>query len=512
MQENIGTYLAMRARLDPEQEAFVELAGDRRFNYQALNMRANQAANMATRLGIQKGDRVGVLMMNGVEYIDLFFGLAKIGIVVVPLNWRLTIAELEFILSDSGVSVLVYGAEFATMARELSQLAEGATALNTWIELGSSGEGAVNAKDYDVELALSSTSEPLINGGDEDLLYIMYTSGTTSLPKGVMHTHATQAGAAMATALTFDAEHGERMLITLPFFHVGALFSVVGSITRGFTLVSMRVFDPVVFWQTIEAEKINFSVAVPAMLIALLQTDLACSTDLTSLRYLGAGAAPVPVSLIGRYKDELNVDIVQGYGMTENCGLVCILDRPNAHLKAGSTGKAMFHMEIKIVDEQGVELPRNTPGELVSRGRHNMVGYWNRPDATAETLKDGWLWSGDIAVMDDDGYITISDRKKDMIISGGENICPAEVENVIISHANVIEVAVIGQNNEQWGEIPVAIVVADSTLEASDLIEFCDGKLARFKIPKRVEFIDTLPRNPTGKILKVKLRERFPGD
>ncbi len=215
----------------------------------------------------------------------------------------------------------------------------------------------------------------------------------------------------------------------------------------------------------------------------------------------------MPVSLIKQY-NALGIDIVQVYGMTENCGLVCALDGADAVARVGSTGKAFFHIDRKTVGEDGSELPPDTPGELISSGPHNMIGYWNRPEATAETLRYGWLHSGDVATMDAEGYITICDRIKDMIISGGENIYSAEVENVILSHDRVVEVAVIGQKNEQWGEIPLAVVVKGA-IDAQQLLDYCEGKLAHFKIPKRVEFVNEIPRNPTGKALKAQLRERF---
>jgi acyl-CoA synthetase (AMP-forming)/AMP-acid ligase II len=510
MDENIGGWLSKRAFLDPKMESFIDVASGRRFTFQESNKRANRIANVAIELGLKKGDRVGILMMNGPEYFECFFGLAKVGLVVVPLNWRLTVPELTFILKDSGVSLLIYGAEFAGAAKELSNKADEDTDIRHWLEVDRAGQGASAAHDYDELLSTASEAEPKIAASGDDLLYVMYTSGTTGLPKGVMHSHNTQAGSASATWNMMDAHYGDRMLAMLPFFHVGALLAVIGGAYRGYSQVVMRAFDPVLFWEILSTEKITFSGAVPAMLNAMLQIPASQTTDVSKLRFLISGGAPVPVNLMKRYT-ALGVEVVQVYGMTENCGLICALGSHDAIEKVGSTGKSFFHIEIRAVDEQGNDVPPNVPGELVSSGPQNMLGYWNRPEATADTLKNGWLHSGDMATIDEEGFVTICDRIKDMVISGGENIYPAELENVILAHENVVEVAVIGQENEQWGEIPVAIVVAKGDLCAQDVIRYCDGKLARFKIPKHVEFVDEIPRNPTGKVLKHILRERFPG-
>lgn len=289
MKENIGAWLTKRAFLNPGMEAFVDLASGRRFTFADINKRSNRVADTALRAGLNPGDRVGILMMNGPEYCEALFGLAKVGIVVVPLNWRLTVPELTFILKDSGVSLLLYGSEFAETAKSLSELETGATNIKLWMELNRGGKGAPAAVDYDEAIAAASDREPEIVGSHNDLLHIMYTSGTTGLPKGVMHSHDTQAGSARATWMTLDALHGDRMLTMLPMFHAGALFKVIGAVYRGYSLAMMKSFDPVQFWEVLTTEHITTSGAVPAMLNAMMQVPAAQTTDTSRLRYLMSG-------------------------------------------------------------------------------------------------------------------------------------------------------------------------------------------------------------------------------
>jgi len=290
------------------------------------------------------------------------------------------------------------------------------------------------------------------------------------------------------------------------------LLPVTMNIYLGHTSVIMREFDPQLAWQLIEEERINTSLLVPAMLNFMVQVPNAQDYDHSALRYIYSGASPLPVNLIKAYAD-IGIEVHQVYGLTESCGPGCLIDADNALNKIGSTGRGFFHTDVRIVDEEGNDCLPNEQGEVWLAGKHIMKGYWNRPDATAETItQDGWLRTGDVAVMDDEGFVYIQDRIKDMIISGGENVYPAEIENVILGHPDVAEVAVIGQPSERWGESPFAIVVrkSDALLE-TDILQHCDGKLARFKLPKGAAFIDIIPRNANGKVLKRVLREQFPG-
>jgi acyl-CoA synthetase (AMP-forming)/AMP-acid ligase II len=508
MQQNAGLILAKRAHLSPKLEGWVDVATERRFTFEEFNRRSNLIANALLDLGVKKGDRVALLLMNSIEFMESFFAIAKIGGVCVPLNWRLVPDELSFILSDAGATVMIYGDDFEDQVRELHARGAEGSKITEWICVG---EPAEFADAYASFTKRASDAEPEVGGGDDDELYIMYTSGTTGLPKGVVHTHNTAIWACFTINATADIRYGDRSLTLLPMFHVGALAPLTAGIHKGVVSVVARAFDPSQTWTLIEQEKINTMLAVPAMLNFMLQTPRKDEVEYSTLRWCMSGAAPVPVSLIEAY-DAMKIEIHQVYGLTETCGPACLISPEDAITKAGSTGKAYFHTDVRVVDGEGNDVADDEIGEIIVAGRHIMKEYWNRPDATAETIRDGWLYTGDLASRDSEGFIFIQDRKKDMIISGGENVYPAEVENVILAHPNVKDVAVIGQPSEKWGESPIAVVVReDDTLAEGDVLAYCNGKVARFKQPRGAVFVDEIPRNPSGKALKRLLREQFPG-
>src|SRR6056297_362024 len=506
---SIGEFLATRTHMNPRKEALYVVASDMRVIYQELNARSNRCANVLVSLGLERGDRVALLANNGHQFAECFFGAAKTGLVVMPLNWRLTAPELAFILKDGGATVLVFDAEFLPVVEELRAMGEAGSDVQHWICIGSS---AVEfASDYDTALESSEETEPSRKSQPDDDLFIMYTSGTTGNPKGVVHTHNTVFWAMLTLNATADSHFNDRYLLMLPMFHVGALTPLISSAYNGNTLVMLRNFDPAKAWELIEQEKITTTLAVPAMLSFMLQVPAYEKTDWSSLRYVSSGAAPVPVSLIDTYTG-MGIQIYQIYGMTETCGPACMIGPDDALSKIGSTGKSFFHTEVRIVDEQGNDQPPGEPGEIIVRGPHIMKEYWNRPDATRDTIVDGWLYTGDIATWDEEKFVTIRDRKKDMIISGGENVYPPEIENVLLQHPEVADAAVIGQTSQKWGESPLAVVVASGdSLNEEALLSFCAGKLARYKMPRKIEFVEAIPRNPSGKILKRMLRDQFAG-
>ena len=511
MRNNIGLYLGKRAYMNPNLEAVVDPATGRRFTYREIDQRTNKVANAVRGLGVKKGDRVALLLMNGVEYYESFMALAKIGAVSVPLNWRLVADELTYILKDSGASAIIYGSDFAEVVAEIHDRGAAATDIRHWIELTEGRERDLFATEYEDFITAGSAAEPENDSGDDDDLFIMYTSGTTGLPKGALHTHNTMTWAVITASNTADIRFRDRYSIALPMFHVGALEPVLNSIYLGCTVVFLRQFDPKVMWEITEQEKITISLAVPAMLNFMLMVPDFQNYDYSNLRWILSGASPVPANLIERYKD-IGIEIHQVYGLTEAGGPATLISPDDAMVKIGSAGKAFFHTSIRVVDEDGNDVAPGVPGEVLVSGAHIMKGYWNNPEATAETIRDGWLYTGDIALQDADGFITIHDRLKDMIISGGENVYPAELENVISSHPGVADVAVIGQPSERWGESPFAVIVRkDENLSAENVLQFCDHKLARFKQPKGAAFVEEIPRNPTGKPLKRLLREQFPG-
>lgn len=506
---NIGQALTNRAFLNPDREAVVDIDTQKRISFSALNAGANKCSNAVTGLGLGKGDRLAILSQNRPEFYECFFGPAKAGIVLMPLNWRLTPAELSFILKDGGATAIIFDAEFAPIVEELKSLGSEGSDLQHFICIGENCPDF--ADSYTAVCESASDAEPVGNAGAQDNLFIMYTSGTTGHPKGVVHTHGTVFWALLTLNNSGDTRAGDSYLVLLPLFHVGALTPMISGVYRGNTEVIMRTFDPVAVWECIERERINTTLAVPAMLGFMLQVPNIEHYDSSSLRYISSGAAPLPVSTIQSYMD-LNIEIHQVYGMTETCGPACIIGPEDAVRKIGSTGKSFFHTGVRIVDTQGNDQPPGVPGEVIVRGQHIMKEYWNRPEATAESVVDGWLYTGDIATWDEEGFVTIADRKKDMIISGGENVYPAEIENVLLQHPDIVDAAVIGQPSEKWGESPLAIVVSDNkALSGSDIIEHCNGKLARYKQPWSAVIVDAIPRNPSGKILKRVLREEYPG-
>ena len=511
MNNNLGLFLYKRAFLSPDVEAYVDSHSDLRLTFRELNERSNRIANALVADGIGKGERVGLLLMNGAEFMEAYFALAKIGAVVVPLNWRLVADELEFILKDSGTRRLIFDGDFADTVADLHSRGD-KTDVKQWLQVTGGGDGAHFAQSYEQFGDRCSADEPECTSGDEDMLYIMYTSGTTGLPKGVVHTHTSSIWAVITIAATVSFQDGDRYLAALPMFHVGALTPLAVNVYSGVTSIVMRSFDPVLAWELIEREKISTGLAVPAMLNFMVQVEgFEHRFDRSALRWIMTGAAPVPPALVQLYAD-LGIGVQQVYGLTECCGPACLMDPDNSLRKPSSTGRAFFHTDIRVVNEAGEDCGPDEAGEVLVRGKHIMREYWNRPDATAEALRDGWLHTGDIAIMDEEGFVSIQDRIKDMIISGGENVYPAEIENVLMSHPEISEAAVIGIASEKWGESPLAIVVrASETLTEADVLNFCHGKLARFKQPAAATFIDVIPRNPSGKILKRLLREQFPG-
>ncbi|MDX1733618.1 MAG: long-chain fatty acid--CoA ligase [Halioglobus sp.] len=507
---NIGEFLATRTFLNPHKEALYDVDSDRRLTYTELNERTNRCCNGLLEFGLQKGDRVALLSHNRHEFAESFFGPTKAGLVIMPLNWRLTAEELSFILKDGGATTIIFDGEFTPVVEQIRAMGADGSDLANFVCIGpdNTPDWAI---DYDAMLERSSPEEPGVKAGPDDNIFIMYTSGTTGHPKGVVHTHNTLMWGLLTFNATADTHFNDRYLLVMPMFHVGALTPLISSVYLGTTLVMCRSFDPVKTWELIEQERITTSLAVPAMLNFMLQVPDYERYDWSSVRYFASGAAPVPASLIETYM-AMGIQINQIYGMTETCGPACMIGPDDAVAKIGSTGKAFFHTDVRIVDADGNDQPPGEPGEVWVRGPHIMKEYWKRPDATAETIVDGWLHTGDIASWDEERFVTIQDRMKDMIISGGENIYPAEVENVLLQHPDIADVAVIGQQSAKWGESPVAVIVpAGESVDEAALLAYCEGKLARFKIPKGVVVVDAIPRNPSGKILKRILREQFPG-
>jgi acyl-CoA synthetase (AMP-forming)/AMP-acid ligase II len=515
MPNNIGLLLTKRAAITPNKEAFVEWERERRFTFAQLNERSNRIASVLVERGIKPGDRVATLLKNGIEFVESYFAIAKIGAVMVPVNWRLVPAEISYILQDAGAGVLIYDADFDDAVGQLQSGERGQLPCRHWLRCYNQDSTPPEwAGNYDSLIAGASPAEPVTGAWDDDNLFIMYTSGTTGHPKGAVHSHDGMLWSQLTSMSTSDMRGDDRFLLALPMFHVGCLNPTSLLVHRGATGVIMRDLDMPGMFSCIEREKISIFMAVPALLQFMLHAPEREQCDISSVRWIATGAAPVPVSLLDEWS-ALGVSIHQAYGLTESCGPGTLLLPEDAAAKVGSCGRPQMHTEAKIIDSKGHSIPMGSDdaGELLLSGRHMMKEYWNKPEATAETLKDGWLYTGDICTWDSEGFITICDRKKDMIISGGENIYPAELENVLAACPDVQEAAVIGVASQKWGETPLALVVAAPGChpDADSLKAWCKENLAGYKVPQLYEVVDALPRNPSGKLLKPRLREQYPG-
>ncbi|MFH1137037.1 MAG: long-chain-fatty-acid--CoA ligase [Pseudomonadota bacterium] len=501
MKINIGGFLSKRALLSPNKEALVCESTRRTFS--ELNLRSNRLAAFMKAKGVGYGDRVAVLALNDPEYYEIYFGLGKIGAVMVPVNHRLAGPEIQYILSDCEARVLIFGKEFTEVVNSI-RAAIPARAL-----IGLAEQTPDWAEKYETLLQAASAAEPELVGGDDDTLTILYTSGTTGRPKGAELTHAGYFGTSVTLKSTFG-DIGDTLLMPLPLFHIGALAPVPMVIHFGMKTVLQRAFDPKNFLELLIQEKVTWFGSVPQILMFLRQVPNFMEYDWSRVRMILVYAAPVPVTLIKDYA-AVGIEVRQLYGMTECTGPATVIDSEHAIHKAGSCGLPFFHTDIRVVDDQGRDVQPDQMGEVLIRGNNLMKGYWNQPKATADAIKDEWLYSGDIAKVDADGFLYIMDRKKDMIISGGENIYPAEIEDYLLQHPALADAAVIGYQDPKWGEAVKAVVVLKpgTSLTGEELIEWCQGKIGKFKIPKQVVITEAIPRTPTGKILKRVLREQF---
>jgi len=500
MKTNIGEFLVRRARLTPTATGVV--CGEVRRSFSEMNDRANQLANAMKKMGVKPGDTVAMLALNEAEYYDMFFGLGKIGAILTPVNYRLVGPEMAYILSDCNADVFVFGKDFIDIvdsfrksipARKLIAISDSSP---EW------------ADSYEFLLNDSSKAEPTLVGGGQDTLTILYTSGTTGRPKGAELTHDYFFWASVNMTSTLGVSVGDSSLVALPLFHIGGLAGLPWGVHQGMKIVLQRSFDPKGFLEIIQEEKISGFGAVPVLLDFLKLVPDFEKYDFSSVKTILVYAAPAPVTLIEEYA-KAGIEVRQLYGMTEAC-TGTVLDSENALAKVGSCGRPFFHTEIRVVDEKRVDLEPDAKGEVLVRSPVMMKGYWNNPKATADTIRDGWVHSGDIGRLDKDGFLYIMDRMKDMIISGGENIYPAEIEDYLLRNLKVADAAVIGYNDDTWGESVRAIIVVKpgEELTEQELIEWCKGQMGKFKIPKSVIITDAIPRTPKGKIMKKEIREK----
>ena len=503
--QGIGLWLTKRAFLSGEREAVVD--GERRLNYRELNQRVNRLAGALQAKGLKPGDRCTILAYNCLEYVEVIFAAAKLGLILVPLNWRLSSAELAYNLSDSGTEMLLFDSEFEDMVVQLAKH----TSLKQMIVLGSNPILAADA--YEPLLSRQSDNEPRTTQpvGLDTAHIIMYTAGTTGRPKGAVLSQGAAFWNAINLTLDMNFTPNDRNLSVLPMFHIGGIgLFTLPVLYMGGTVIIQRIFDPVITLQLLEKENITLFFGVAAVFLFLIQHAEFKPDVFKNARVVMSGGAPLPVSLVQQYH-EVGITLQQGFGMSEAAPSISTLGKDLALEKAGSIGRALFHVETRVVDGDLKDVPGGEVGELIIRGPNLMLGYWERPDATQEAFSGEWFHTGDMARMDQDGDLYIVDRKKDMFISGGENVYPAEVENAIFDMHQVAETAVIGIKDPKWGEVGLAVVAvkAGEKLAESQILKFLKGRLAKYKIPKSIVFMDRLPRNAAGKVLKKDLREKY---
>jgi fatty-acyl-CoA synthase len=495
-------WLAHHADRRPDKLAVHELATGRTLTYAQLDERARRLASHLRSRGVGKGDRVALLAPNGAEYFDLEFACGKIGAIMVPLNWRLTVPELTYILGDSAPSALIFDRDFAASADELVREVGIPHALEVVAgEAGSTYERALRDADPNPDVALVH---------HHDVSTIMYTSGTTGHPKGALITHGMTFWNVVNLGVPARITPATVHLVFLPLFHTGGLNCYANPVLHaGGTLRIMRAFDAGQALAHIGDAQLGIThvFGVPAPYLFMQQHPSFAEVDLSRVQVAGVGGAPCPLPMLQTWAKR-GVPLVQGYGMTETSPSTTMLDAEQAVRKVGSAGKPLLHTEVRVVDADGRPTQPGEVGELQTRGPHVTPGYWNRPDATAASFVDGWLKTGDAARLDEEGYIYIVDRWKDMYISGGENVYPAEVETVLHQLPEVAEAAIVGVPDERWGEVGAAYVVLrpGASLREAEVIGHCSRNLAKYKVPRSVTFIDVLPRNAAGKILKRELK------
>jgi long-chain acyl-CoA synthetase len=493
----------------PDKTAVID--GTVRMTYMDLYQRSNRLANALLKMGATKGTRVAMMERNSYQYLEFYFAAAKIGAVVVPVNWRNKGKELSYIINNSEAEIMIFGQEFADVVDSVR------SELETIGEYLVIGGGKNWAAPYEEKL-IGASSEPLLVQNDEnDVVIQMYTSGTTGVPKGALLTHKNLMHHVISHNLISKLSHKDIFLNCLTFYHVAITYSFA-FIAIGGTNVVIRDFFPDEMLRLVQEEKVTRTLVVPTIIGFVLQLPDKHTYNIDSLQSILYGAMPISSKMLREAIRFFQCEFYQIFGPTE--GGICSYLGPEDHIAKGtkdqlkrlnSVGRGFFLSEAKVVDEDGHDTKFGETGEVIVRSDAVAKGYWKLPEATEKSFRNGWLHTGDMARIEEDGYIYLVDRKKDMIISGGENIYPSEIENVIDSHPAVCESAVISVPDDKWGESVKAVVLLNEGINISegDIVSFCKDRLAGFKKPKSVDFVKTLPRNPIGKLLRKELREKY---
>jgi fatty-acyl-CoA synthase len=507
----IGDYLGRRAIYSPEKLAIIDAGKtpELRFTYRQWNQRVNQLAHwLRHEAGVEKEDRVAILARDGIEHLDCFFACGKLGAIHTALNWRLHWRETTAILENTTPKVIFYSGEFSPVIAEILAVINYPLTVIHFEEEGIAGSLAYQS-------VLESGGKTIVTCPSltkEDTACLIFTGGTTGLPKGAQISHRMINWNVLNTVI-HDLHHDDIYLNVFPLFHAGGLFAYTSSqIVFGNTTIITRQFDPEQVLDLIEREHVTVFAAVPTMYQMLTQAKNWKTAVLKSLRFCTSGGAPLPVPLVEQYQQEKGVRFKQGFGMTEYGPGLFALPAEDAIRKAGSIGRPNFFIDVQVVDDNNNPLGPHEVGELVLKGPSGCSGYWNNPEASAAAYDDdGWFHTGDLVRYDEEWYFYVVDRKKDMFISGAENIYPAEIEAVLYNHPAVHMCAVVGVPNEKWGEVGKACVILkqDETVTETELITFMQENLARYKVPKSVTFMEEFPISGAGKILKRELREQF---
>ena len=493
-------WMSRWAMYSPQKIAIKEFESGRSLTYARLNNAANWLASyLLTTLKMKKGQRLAILAENSLEHFILFAAAQKTGIILVPINFRLAPREIDFLLNDSQSAAIVVAEAYQSLLKECNYSAQ---LRMVFIEtLAAEAEKAAEENHPPPEPPPLSPDDPI---------FILYTSGTTGFPKGALYTHGMLFWNSVNTALRLDLTSEDRTITCLPLFHTGG-WNVLSTpfLHRGAYFLLTKSFEPDTTLRLLAQERITMFMAVPTMLKMMAASPEFEHANLDSMRFFIVGGEAMPLPLIETWHNR-GVPIRQGYGLTEVGPNITSLHQDDAVRKMGSIGLPNFYVDIRIVDENGQEVGSGEVGELWLKGPMTTPGYWNNSEATAEALTDGWFHTGDLVRRDEEGYLYIVDRKKNMFISGGENVYPAEVEKFLFSHPAIADVAVIGVSDEKWGEVGKAFIVLKPGhhLTAEEVRKFCRGNLATFKIPKHVEFVDELPKGDTGKIDRKKLQRR----
>jgi long-chain acyl-CoA synthetase len=506
--------LERAVRFYPDRTGVV--CGTIRLTYRAFAERVRRLCHALHGLGVKKGDRLAVLMLNCHRYLELYYATAEMGTLIVPLNIRLSGGEISYIANDSGSNTMFVGPEFLPMVLGIQGELR---SIQHWIFTGAE---APPAGWHGYEALLDAAQPDFVHAtvAPEDLAGLFYTSGTTGHPKGVMLSHANLLSNAYHILISGLWQDQDVYLHACPMFHMADGPTSHAITWLGGRHVIIPGFKPDLALEVMERERVSVSLLIPTMINFLINHPDVNKRDLSALRTIAYGGAPMPAELVRRARQTLPCNFCQAYGLTETSPLLTIFPSqeqvidgpPEQDRRLLSCGRPVVGVRVRVVNDRGQEVKPGEVGEIICKGPNIMVGYWNKPQETAEALRDGWLYTGDLATVDEEAYIYIVDRKKDMIITGGENVFSTEVENALYTHPAILEAAVVGVPDATWGEAIKAIVVLKPGMQGSaeDIIEHCQGHIAHFKVPRSVDFYDgSLPKSGSGKILKRELRDKY---